>query len=282
MRILVTGANGYIGTKIVKKLLDYGNEVIAVDLDVEHIDLRADIRKVNIFDNTITFEKLGSPDVCLHLAWRDGFVHDSPAHLLDLSNHFLFLKRLIDSGLKQLAVMGSMHEAGYYEGKMSELVYTNPQSLYAIAKDCLRRSLERYCQDKLVVFQWLRAFYIYGNDEFGNSIFCKLKKAVKEGKTAFAFTSGKNQYDFISVEELVNQISLAICQKHIAGQINICSGKPVSLAEQVEWYIRVNHLPIVLDYGKFPDRPYDSPCLYGDNEKILKIIGESNENIVSN
>ena len=39
--ILVTGANGYLGQGIVKELLDSGNEVIAVDFKLDHVDKRA-------------------------------------------------------------------------------------------------------------------------------------------------------------------------------------------------------------------------------------------------
>lgn len=271
MRILVTGANGYIGSKVVTKLIELGHDVIATDLSSQHIDSRATIIIEDIFGNKNYYEEFGQPDVCLHLAWRDGFVHNSVNHMLDLSKHFCFLKNLVDSGIKQIAVMGTMHEAGYFEGKMGELDSTNPISLYGIAKDSLRRSLKNYCEGKNVVFQWLRAFYIYGDDQFGNSIFCKIRKAVSEGKKTFPFTTGKNKYDFIHINDLVKQISLAVSQSEIKGEINVCSGKAISLAEQVEWYIKSNNLDIKLDYGAFPDRPYDSPIVYGDDAKIKKI-----------
>lgn len=271
-KILVTGANGYIGSKTVKKLLDLGNDVIAVDFSDEHIDKRASIHKVNIFGDENYYELFGKPDVCLHMAWRDGFVHNSVNHILDLSNHFKFIKNLIDAGIKQIAVMGSMHEIGYYEGMVSEIKETNPQSLYGISKDSLRRACELYCKDKEVIFQWLRGFYIFGDDEFGNSIFCKLVKASREGQTTFPFTTGKNEYDFIHVDDLVKYISVAVMQEDVAGEINISSGTHKSLAEQIEWYIKEKNLNIKLDYGKYPDRPYDSPCIYGDNTKIQKIL----------
>lgn len=271
-KILVTGANGYIGSKTVKELLDLGNEVIAVDFSDEHIDSRAITFKTNIFNEENYYEMFGKPDVCLHMAWRDGFVHNSTNHIEDLSNHFKFIKNMVDNGIKQIAVMGSMHEIGYWEGKISEAKETNPKSLYGIAKDALRRSCELYCKDKNVIFQWLRAFYIFGDDEFGNSIFCKLVKASKEGKTDFPFTTGKNEYDFLHINDLVEQLSKAVMQDEIAGEINICSGTHKSLAEQIEWYIKEKNLNIKLQYGKYPDRPYDSPCVYGDNEKIKKIL----------
>jgi putative NADH-flavin reductase len=102
MKILVTGANGYIGSKVVKKLCDLGNEVVATDMNNTNIDKRAEFIKADIFENrSDCFSFFGKPDVCLHLAWRDGFVHDSPKHMGDLSSHYRFLCSLIDGGLKQ-------------------------------------------------------------------------------------------------------------------------------------------------------------------------------------
>lgn len=275
MKILVTGANGYIGARVVKKLCDYGVDVIATDFNNANIDNRAKYIQADIFSNNENwFEYFGSPDACLHLAWRDGFVHNSPRHMEDLSNHYKFMCNLIDNGLPQIACMGTMHEVGYHEGAIDENTPCNPLSMYGISKNALRKAIELYANSKNIKFQWLRAYYIFGDDLYGNSIFCKIRQAVRDGKELFPFTTGKNQYDFIHVDELAKQISLCVMQNEVLGIINVCSGKPVSLAEQIEWYISYNKLPIKLDYGKYPDRPYDSPCIYGDNKKIKMIQGE--------
>lgn len=272
MKILVTGANGYIGSKVVKQLCDFGVEVVATDFNNTNIDKRATFIKANIFDdNQNWFIYFGYPDVCLHLAWRDGFIHNSDKHMLDLSNHFKFMKNLIDNGILQIAAMGTMHEVGYWEGMIDENTPCNPQSQYGISKNALRKSIELYAEQHKIKFQWLRAYYIYGDDLYGNSIFCKIRQAVNDGKDTFPFTTGKNKYDFIHVDELAKQISLSVMQSEILGIINVCSGNPISLSEKVEWYISNNHLPIKLEYGKYPDRPYDSPCIYGDNSKIMRI-----------
>ena len=84
--------------------------------------------------------------------------------------------------------------------------------------------------------------------------------------------TGKNQYDFITVDELANQLSAVVMQKDVVGIINCCTGKPMSLAERVEQFTKEHNLDIKLEYGAFPDRPYDSPCEYGDATKINMII----------
>ena len=46
----------------------------------------------------------------------------------------------------------------------------------------------------------------------------------------------------------------------------------MTLAERVEQYIKDNDLDITLEYGAFPDRPYDSPGVWGDVSKITRIL----------
>lgn len=272
MRILVTGANGYIGAKATKALLDAGHDVIAVDVSAGHIDPRAEFFLADIFSEEHPYQRFGLPDVCLHLAWKDGFFHNSDAHIEQLSAHYAFLRRLLDGGAKHIAVMGTMHEIGYHEGRVDENTPTAPVTKYGIAKNALRGALGVLCRERGAVLQWLRAYYIYGDDSFGNSVFCKLKQAEAEGKEEFPFTSGKNQFDFIHIDELCRQIAAAVTQKEVAGIIELCSGKPRALGEQLEEYIRNNHLKIRLAYGKFPERQAESPCIYGDDTKIREIL----------
>ena len=273
MKVAVTGAGGYIGRHVVEALLSQGHEVVAVDFVHEGIDERAAIADVNLFSGEADmYDQLGRPDSVIHLAWKDGFVHNSNAHMDYLSSHYIFLRNLVDAGCKNISVMGTMHEIGFYEGKIDENTPCNPLSQYGIAKNALRQALLTYTKDKDVNIFWLRAYYILGDDSKNNSIFAKILAAVDEGKKEFPFTTGKNQYDFIQVDELAEQIAKASTQTEYTGIINVCSGKPVSLGERVEQFIKDNQLDITLKYGVFPERPYDSKIEYGDSTIIEKIM----------
>lgn len=157
MKILVTGANRYLGQGVIKQLLDYGFEVIATDFKDEYIDTRAKIICSNIFTLENPYEYFNKPDVLLHMAWRDGFVHNSINHINDFPLHYNFISKLIDSGIKHVFVIGSMHEVGFFEGSINENTPTNPQSLYGISKNALRRAVELKCNND-VILQWLRGF----------------------------------------------------------------------------------------------------------------------------
>lgn len=272
MKILVTGANGYLGQGIVKQLLDDGVDVVATDITGDSIDCRADIICCNLFEIEEPFQFFHEPDVVLHLAWRDGFIHNSVNHIVDLPKHMEFLKKLADQGIKRIAAMGSMHEVGFHEGSIDETTPCRPQSLYGIGKDSMRNITTLIAKEHNIDYLWLRGYYIVGHSEYGNSIFSKITAAVKEGKTEFPFTMGQNQYDFIDYDEFCIQVAAAMEQQEVNGIVNICSGTPEKLADRVERFIKEHDYSIKLQYGAFPDRPYDSKAVWGNNKKIMKIM----------
>lgn len=252
--------------------------MIASDLSFKGVDERAQLCEVDIFSgDPDIYEKIGKPDVCIHLAWKDGFIHNSNAHMDHLSSHIVFCRNMALGGLKTLSVMGTMHEVGYWEGPIDETTPCNPQSQYGIAKNALRQSLLLTLKNSKCTLHWLRAYYITGDDLRGSSIFSKIAQAVQDRKQEFPFTTGKNKYDFIDVEELAQMIVAASLQTEITGITNVCTGVPITLAERVERYIKENNYDIHLVYGAFPDRPYDSPGVWGDATKIRKIMQTKNE-----
>ena len=272
MKILVTGANGYLGQGIVRSILNNGHCVVATDFNTQFVDERAERIVCNLFEVDNPYSFFGEPDVLLHLAWRDGFVHYSSAHIDDLPKHYAFIKKMVDGGIQQVAVMGSMHEIGFFEGSINESTPCHPTTPYGIAKNALRDLTQMICKQKNIVFQWLRGYYIVGNSKFGSSIFSKITAAVDEGKTEFPFTLGQNQYDFIDYPDFCAQVAAVVGQKNEQGIINICSGKPEKLADRVERFIKENGYRIKLQYGAFPDRPYDSKAIWGNDTKIRKIM----------
>ena len=276
MKILVTGANGYLGQGIVKAILDSGNEVIAAcHSRTDVIDSRARVKQCDLYTIENPYEYFDQPDILLHLAWRDGFVHYSNAHIEDLPKHYFFIKKMAEAGCKHIAAMGSMHEIGFFEGSINENTPCHPTTPYGIGKNALRDLTAMVCKQNSCVFQWLRGYYIVGNSKYGSSIFSKITAAVEEGKTEFPFTLGQNQYDFIDYPEFCAQVAATVGQRQELGIINICSGRPEKLANRVEKFIKENNYNIELQYGMFPDRPYDSKAIWGDSSKIEKIMGKS-------
>jgi len=137
----------------------------------------------------------------LHLAWRNGFVHYSNAHIDDLPKHFAFIKTMAKNGVRQIAVMGSIHEIGFFEGSINENTPCYPTTSYGIGKNALCDLTQMICKQNNIIFQWLQGYYIVSNSKFGSSIFSKIAIAAEKGKKEFPFTLEQNQYDFIDYSD---------------------------------------------------------------------------------
>lgn len=277
-KILITGASGYIGSHVVSHLCErYQDkfEVIAAGLDDSNIDKRAKIVPCNILDvaeKDNLYEMLGKPEICIYLAWQDGFDHNAESHMKYLYFHYAFLKNLVDHGLKQMVVAGSFREYGKCAGRADASIPVEADNFYVLAKKTLHRALEIYLSEKDVCLQWIRPFTVYGDEELNNSIMSKIMKWEKEGKESFPFTMGDEEYDYIEVNELAEQIIAIASQREVDGIIDCCSGKPTKLKDKIESFLKENNLKIRPEYGAFKTRGYDSSVIYGNRDKIDKIM----------
>jgi dTDP-6-deoxy-L-talose 4-dehydrogenase (NAD+) len=273
--VLVTGAGGYVGRHVVTALADRGIPVIATvrPHSRSDVDPRAQVLAVDVLADDLDLGVFGAalPGTVIHLAWQDGFTHNAPSHLLNLSAHYRFLDRLVGSGVGRVAVLGTMHEVGYWEGAIDAQTPTNPLSLYGIAKDALRRAAFLSWADRTEL-QWLRCYYILGDDHHNRSVFTRILEAAERGDATFPFTTGANRYDFIDVAELGRQIAVVATAPGITGIVNCATGEPRSLREQAETFIAERGLDIRLELGAFPDRPYDSPGTWADATIIREVM----------
>ena len=82
----------------------------------------------------------------------------------------------------------------------------------------------------------------------------------------------RRQNDFLDYEDFCKQVAAAAVQTEVTGVIEVCSGHPEKLADRVERFISENGYAIRLNYGAFPDRPYDAKAVWGDSRKIDCIL----------
>jgi nucleoside-diphosphate-sugar epimerase len=263
VRYLVTGGFGYIGRHVVKHLQALGNEVVPLGRP------QAGTGAVDFLKSDASiYRRLGSPDVCIHMAWHDNFAHSSASHLERLAAHQSFVTNMLRGGCRHFVGIGSMHEVGNFVGPIKEDTPTNPTTAYGIAKDHLRRVQALVAREEGATSQWLRCFYIMGDDARNNSLFTKLLAAEEAKAETFPMNSGEHLFDFVRVEELGRQIAEVCSQTAVSGVINCCSGEPVSLKTKVLEFIAEHQLRIRPVWGEYPERPYDSKAIWGDVTKL--------------
>lgn len=279
MKVAVTGASGFVGRHVLAALQQHGVEIVAVTRDAAKLSGLEGLAHIVEMDiarsDKDSFDRLGRPDVLIHLAW-DGLPNYKSLHHFEteLPNQYRFLKCMVNAGLPSLLVTGTCFEYGMQSGPLSEDMVTRPDNPYGHAKDTLRQQLEFLKSTQPFSLTWGRLFYIYGEGQAGTSLFPKLKEAVLRGDKVFNMSGGEQLRDYLPATEVAHQIvRLAMAQRDI-GAINICSGKPVSVRKLVEQWLYESNSAIELNLGYYPYPDYEPMAFWGDRRRLDENLGE--------
>lgn len=281
MKVLVTGATGFIGNYVVEELLKYEHKIIATSIEhknqiqfswIEKVDyIQADLNE----DKKNWFAFFNEPDQIIHLAWEGLPNYKELFHIeRNLPRNYCFLKNIIRNGLKKVVVIGTCFEYGMQSGALKEDMDTKPNNPYALAKDCLRKYLEQLKSKINFEFKWVRLFYMYGKGQHPKSILSQLDRALEKGETSFNMSGGEQLRDYLPVEKVADYIVKISMQDKIGGIINCCSGKPISIRKLVENYLakKSKSIELNLDYYQCPD--YEPMAFWGDSRKLKSILKE--------
>lgn len=273
MKVAVTGASGFIGRHVLSEFARLQVETVAITRDPKPLlDQNAADHVVELDianPGEACFERLGRPDVLVHLAW-DGLPNYRSLHHFEteLPRQFHFLKSMIAAGLPSLLVSGTCFEYGMQSGPLSEEMPAEPGNPYGYAKDALRKQLTFLRLAQPFSLTWARLFYLYGEGQSKGSLYPLLKDAVQRGDRVFNMSGGEQLRDYLPVAEVARQlVCLAMAQRHI-GIINVCSGNPVSVRSLVEQWIRENEWKIELNLGHYPYPDYEPLAFWGDATRI--------------
>lgn len=278
MKIAVTGASGFIGRAVLGALSRRGIEAVAcarANLDAlpaaRHRAVALDLHDAPVD----AFDRLGRPDVLIHLAWAGLPNYRSLHHVeSELPAQYRFLRGLVEAGLDAMVVAGTCFEYGMQSGPLHEDLLTHPENPYGFAKDALRRELEFLKTTKPFALTWARLFYLYGEGQAGTSLLPQLRQAVARGDKAFNMSGGEQLRDYLTVDAAADLlVSLALARRD-AGAVNVCSGRPVSVRRLVEGWIRDNGWTIDLNLGHYPYPDYEPMAFWGERRKLDDILGD--------
>ncbi len=281
MKIAVTGATGFVGQHVINELLKFNHEIIIATPHhgkIAQLSWPADLQIVEINLNNLVpeqnyFSELKHPDILIHLAWQGLPDYKNLFHVeKNLPVQYAFLKNLVQHGLQQLVVTGTCFEYGMKEGCLSEDMETAPTNYYSIAKDELRKSLAELQKQYSFDLKWIRLFYMYGRGQNPNSLLSQLEEALKRGDKIFNMSGGEQLRDYLPIEKVAEYIIKIALQNKVAGTINCCSGKPISVKQLVQDYLNEKKATIQLNTGYYPYPDYEPMAFWGDDKKLKSII----------
>lgn len=280
-KILVTGANGFIGRHVIRRLGRENVEIIATSLEPSILpELQSPglvYKTLDIGDPSVDVVNiLGRPDVLIHLAWPglDNF-KDERHYLEYMPASYAFLKKMIQAGVNNINIIGTCLEYGMREGCLKESFLPEPVTSYGRGKDKLRRELEELLESHPFLLKWIRLFYLYGEGQSSRTLLSQLDRAIKNKNSAFKMSGGEQLRDYLPVEDVANYIVRIALQEEITGIINCCSGKPVKIRDFVESYLKRHDYQIKLELGFYPYPDYEPMAFWGDRRRLNLILGNS-------
>lgn len=274
MKVLLTGASGFLGRYVVELLLQQGIDIVVTGRQQPQGVCATNFLQVD-FLSPVNFQELiesSGATHLLHLAWyaEHGKYWTSPLNLRWVDATIRLTEAFCLSGGKKVVMAGSCAEYDWSYGSCREAsTPLNPATLYGTAKDATRRLVTAVCSEHQIPCAWGRIFLPYGLGEDNRRLIPALIE-VFEGKRA-PFGVNANAYrDFIHAEDVATGF-LTLLQGEAAGAFNICSAQPVQIAEVVKMLAQSRDADPQLVLGLSTERPGEPSLLVGDNQKITEL-----------
>ncbi len=279
MKIVVTGATGFVGRHLVPELMARGHSVLAVARNIERgksmpwFD-QVEFVSMDVHDPSFDSKtSLGVADVLVHLAWPGLPNYKDLFHFeQNLPAAYRFIKKMVEAGVQRVLVTGTCFEYGLQSGPLSEDLPALPENPYGLAKDTLRKFLQELQKHHPYTLQWVRLFYMYGEGQNPDSLLAQLDHAIDQGRESFNMSGGEQLRDYLPVEEVARRLAVLVETPDIKGLINCCSGEPISVRKLVEDRARERKSSIRLNLGYYPYPDYEPMAFWGDASRLKPLL----------
>jgi len=274
-KILVTGANGYIGSHVIKLLIEKDYEIHAISRFIKEDNIqnniywhKIDILKTNDIEDLMYRVK---PTFLIHLAWKigSGLKHESNENHDWLEESKTLVSSFYKSGGKRILVSGTCAEYDWKHENLTEnITPLNPLTNYGKVKNKFFNFLDSYCSVNNYSFIWPRIFFSFGPNQNENSLVPFVIKKLMNNKVVNT-TEAQQKYDYLYIEDIALAIVLLL-ESNYDGAVNISSGKTTKLKKIINTIAEHFYKKDLIQFGAVPYAKNTSMNLVGNNN-ILKI-----------
>lgn len=282
-KIILTGANGFVGSALIKVLSNNGVEIYAVVKDqherIDHIEnipgvkiVYCDLSEINKLPELITDRDI---DTCIHLAWDGSFGEKRSNYSLQLKNieYALDTINVISRmGVKRFVGAGTLAEKDVNNYHPTDGATPNAVSMYGIAKITTHYMTKTECTKLGVEHIWCYLSNTYGVGNTTNNFVNMASRLMLEGKRA-AFTSGEQMYDFVYIDDTARALFYAASKGRNNTSYYLGSTKPRKLREYITIIRDTINPDIPLYLGEIPFKGNMLPPAEYDTTKLINDTG---------
>ena len=277
MKILITGANGFLGSNTIKHLLKLNHKILAFSKNSNNIiQLLNDIKFIKCdTENYVPYESIivdFSPDIVINCAWDGGNNYQ------DVNNFNQFYKN-IPLSLSLLEIinkqnnkpkfigLGSFAEYGNLEFKADEDQQEKPINFYGLSKKQVKEITEAYCIQNNIKYNWIRPCYVYGPGDVSTRLIPTIiNKALSNEE--IILNSCETIIDYIYIDDFCQAVTELVQSSTQNGAYNICSSNEYVLKNVIKEIQKNISNDVKISFDKSLDRKFSSKYICGSNSKI--------------
>jgi len=234
MRVFLTGATGFLGSRVLSQL--EGHELLCLVRNPQHLSklghgrsLVGDLAHAHMWQAEV--ERF-APQWCVHLAWERLPDYSLPCCRTNLNASIQLIEVLADAGVQRVVTAGTCWEYGNASGAVRENSTAQGFGLFAATKHALRMVLESFGRDRGIDYRWARVFFAYGPGQRAGSLIPICHAAYSRGQRPEIRNPGVVQ-DFIYADDVAEGIAAVLRADGGSGIFNIGSGIPTRVADVV-------------------------------------------------